>query len=81
GHTQRVTDLTLSLARTLGIPENDLVHVRRGAILHDVGKLGVPDAVLLKPGKLTEEEWAEMKKHPVLAYEWLSRIPFLQRAL
>lgn len=81
GHTQRVTELTLKLARKLGLPEEDLEHLRRGAILHDVGKLGVPDAVLLKPGKLSEEEWALMRKHPTLAHQWLSGIPFLRKAL
>jgi len=81
GHTKRVTELTLKLARRLGVPEEDLVHIRRGAMLHDIGKLGIPDRILLKPGPLSEEEWAIMKKHPVYAYEWLSGIPFLRRAL
>jgi PAS domain S-box-containing protein len=81
GHTERVTELTLRLARALGVPEEDLDDMRRGAILHDVGKLGIPDAILLKPGPLTEEEWAVMKKHPVYAYEWLSGIPYLKKAL
>jgi putative nucleotidyltransferase with HDIG domain len=81
GHTERVTALTLRLARALGVPEEDLEHIRRGAILHDVGKLAIPDHVLLKPGPLTEEEWAVTKKHPVYAYEWLSGIPFLRKAL
>jgi putative nucleotidyltransferase with HDIG domain len=78
GHTERVTALTLRLARALGVPEEDLEHIRRGAILHDVGKLAIPDRILLKPGPLTEEEWAVMKRHPVYAYEWLSGIPFPQ---
>jgi len=81
GHTQRVTELTVKLARKLGLPEEDIEHLRRGAILHDVGKLGVPDAVLLKPGQLNEQEWALMRKHPTLAYQWLSGIPFLRKAL
>jgi len=81
GHTERVTALTLRLARALGVPEEDLEHIRRGAILHDVGKLAIPDRILLKPGPLTEEEWAVMKRHPVYAYEWLSGIPFLRKAL
>ncbi|WP_105317660.1 PAS domain S-box protein [Thermus tenuipuniceus] len=81
GHTERVTELTVRLSRALGVPEEDLDDIRRGAILHDVGKLGIPDAILLKPGPLTEEEWAIMKKHPVYAYEWLSGIPFLKKAL
>lgn len=81
GHTERVTELTLRLARALGVPEEELDHIRRGAILHDIGKIAIPDAILLKPGPLTEEEWAVMKKHPVYAYEWLSGIPFLKKAL
>lgn len=81
GHTQRVTELTLRLSKALGVPEEDLEHIRRGAILHDMGKIGIPDSILLKPGPLTEEEWAVMKKHPVYAYEWLSGIPFLKKAL
>ncbi len=81
GHTERVTNLTLRLARALGVPEEDLEHLRRGAILHDVGKIAIPDAILLKPGPLTEEEWAVMKRHPVYAYQWLSGIPFLRKAL
>ncbi|GAA6735485.1 PAS domain S-box protein [Thermus oshimai] len=81
GHTERVTSLTLRLARALGVPEEELEHLRRGAILHDVGKIAIPDAILLKPGSLTEEEWAVMKRHPVYAHEWLSGIPFLRKAL
>jgi PAS domain S-box-containing protein len=81
GHTQRVTEMTVRLARALGVPEADLVHVRRGALLHDVGKLGIPDSILLKPGPLTEEERAVMRKHPEYAYRWLSRIEFLRPAL
>jgi len=81
GHTLRVTDKTVNLARLAGIGDDQLKHLWRGAILHDVGKLGIPDAILLKPGKLTSEEWSIMRRHPVLAYEWLSQIPFLQSAL
>jgi HD-GYP domain-containing protein (c-di-GMP phosphodiesterase class II) len=81
GHTQRVTEMTLKLARIMGIKEEELVHIRRGALLHDMGKMGVPDNVLLKPGKLNEEEWELMKKHPVYAYEMLSPISFLRPAL
>jgi len=81
GHTERVTELTLRLAKALGVPEEDLDALRRGAILHDVGKIAIPDAILLKPGPLTEEEWQVMRKHPVYAYEWLSGIPFLKKAL
>jgi len=81
GHTERVTALTLRLAEALGVPEEDLDDLRRGAILHDVGKIAIPDRILLKPGPLTEEEWRVMKLHPVYAYEWLSGIPFLKKAL
>ena len=81
GHTQRVTEMTLNLARLMGVPENDLIHVRRGALLHDIGKMGVPDQILHKAGPLTESEWEQMKMHPVLAYNLLSSIPFLQQAL
>lgn len=81
GHSQRVTELTLQLARTLGMSEDELVHVRRGALLHDIGKMGVPDKILLKPGPLTQEEWEIMCKHPVVAYELLSPIDYLRPAL
>ena len=81
GHTQRVTEMTESLARALGVEEETLIHVRRGALLHDIGKMGVPDATLLKPGPLTEEEWGFMRKHPTYAYEMLSPIAYLHPAL
>jgi hypothetical protein len=81
GHSRRVTDTTLRLARRLGVPAHELVHVRRGALLHDIGKMGVPDAILLKPAPLTAEEWAVMKQHPGLAYELLAPIEFLRPAL
>ena len=81
GHTRRVMDRTLTLARHLGYPEGELVHLRRGALLHDIGKLGIPDAILLKPGPLTEAEWAVMRRHPEMAYEMLSPIRYLHPAL
>lgn len=81
GHTWRVTDMTLRLARDIGINEDELVHIRRGAILHDIGKLGVPDSILRKPGPLTDEERKLMQKHPAYAYEMLSPINFLNPAL
>jgi PAS domain S-box-containing protein/putative nucleotidyltransferase with HDIG domain len=80
-HTQRVTDMTLKVARAAGITEAELVHVRRGALLHDIGKMGVPDNILLKPDKLTDEEWVAMRKHPTFAFELLSPIAFLHSAL
>ncbi|MGH3114624.1 MAG: HD-GYP domain-containing protein, partial [Gaiellaceae bacterium] len=81
GHTQRVTELTLRLGRTLGMSDSELVHVRRGALLHDIGKMGIPDRILLKPGPLTEEEWDVMRLHPVYALELLAPISFLRPAL
>jgi len=81
GHTQRVTDLTLKLARSMGIGDAQLTHIRHGALLHDIGKMGVPDNILLKADKLTNEEWEKMRKHPDLAYDMLSSIRYLQPAL
>jgi HD-GYP domain-containing protein (c-di-GMP phosphodiesterase class II)/putative methionine-R-sulfoxide reductase with GAF domain len=81
GHTQRVTSLTVHLARAMGIRESELVHIRRGALLHDIGKMGVPDHILFKPDKLTEEEWVIMRRHPRLAYDMLSPIAYLRPAL
>ncbi len=81
GHTLRVTEMTLRLARAAGMTEDELLHVRRGALLHDIGKMGIPDAILLKPDKLTEEEWVVMRKHPTYAYELLSPIAYLRSAL
>jgi PAS domain S-box-containing protein len=80
GHTQRTTALTLALARELHVPEAAQVHMRRGALLHDIGKMGVPDSVLLKPGALTDEEWRVMRRHPALADELLRPIAFLRLA-
>ncbi len=82
GHTQRVTELTLQLARAWGtFTEEALVHLRRGVLLHDIGKMGIPDGILLKPGPLTDQEWAIMRQHPVYAHEMLSPIAFLRLAL
>jgi hemerythrin-like metal-binding protein/putative nucleotidyltransferase with HDIG domain len=81
GHTQRVTELTMKLGRQFGLSEEELIHIRRGALLHDIGKMGVPDGILLKPGPLTADEWVVMRKHTTLAYELLSPIHFLQPAL
>ena len=81
GHTQRVTGMTLELARLFGMNEAELVQIRWGALLHDIGKMGVPDGILLKPGPLTDEEWVVMKKHPGFAYEMLSPIHYLRNAL
>ena len=81
GHTQRVTEMAMKLSSTMGISEAELVHVRRGSLLHDIGKMGVPDHILLKPEALTEEEWDIMRRHPQYAYEMLSPITFLHPAL
>jgi putative nucleotidyltransferase with HDIG domain len=81
GHTQRVTELTLRLARMMGISEPAMVHIRRGALLHDIGKMGIPDAILLKQGPLTEDEWVIMHKHPTYAFEMLYPIQYLRPAL
>lgn len=81
GHTQRVTELTLRLAQSMGIGGDDLIHIRRGALLHDIGKMGIPDSILLKPGRLTDEERQIIERHPTYAYALLSPIPFLRKAL
>lgn len=81
GHSRRVTDLSVRLARQMGISEDELENVRRGALLHDIGKMGIPDAILLKPGPLTDEEWQIMRMHPQYANELLSPIPFLRSTL
>lgn len=81
GHTQRVTELTMRMAKLLKISEEEIDHIRRGALLHDIGKLGVPDHILLKTSELTNEEWLTMRKHPQSAYELLHPIAYLQPAL
>ena len=82
GHSRRVTEMTLSLAREFGIHNaEELVYIRRGAFLHDVGKLGIPDAILLKPEALSEEEMEIMRKHPTYAFEMLSPIAYLRPSL
>jgi len=81
GHSQRVTALTLELAVAMGMQAQQLQHVRRGALLHDIGKMGVPDSILLKPGPLTEDEWGMMRQHPIFAYNMLAPIAYLAPAL
>jgi putative nucleotidyltransferase with HDIG domain len=81
GHTIRVTRLTETLAKSMGIREAELIHIRRGALLHDIGKMAIPDGILLKPGALTAEERTLIEKHPVYAFEMLSPIKFLNPAL
>jgi putative nucleotidyltransferase with HDIG domain len=79
-HSHRVREYAFVLARRLGLRDEELIHIGRGALLHDVGKIGVPDSILLKPGKLTPEEWALMKRHPQVGYEILQGIKFLRPA-
>jgi HD-GYP domain-containing protein (c-di-GMP phosphodiesterase class II) len=81
GHTERVTDMTERLARAMGMEESQLVHVRRGALLHDMGKMGIPDSILLKREALSREEWDVMRRHPLYAYEMLSPIIYLRHSL
>ncbi len=81
GHSQRVTQLTLDLAKAAGMNQEQLIHVRRGALLHDMGKLGIPDSILHKPDKLSAEEWVLMRQHPQQAYNMLYPIEYLHPAL
>jgi HD-GYP domain-containing protein (c-di-GMP phosphodiesterase class II) len=81
GHTERVTDMTERLARAMGVEESQMVHIRRGALLHDMGKMGIPDGILLKRDALTREEWDVMRRHPLYAYEMLSPIIYLRNSL
>ncbi|HEX7974688.1 MAG TPA: HD domain-containing phosphohydrolase [Anaerolineales bacterium] len=82
GHTQRVTEMTLRLARFIGgFDEDELAQIRRGALLHDIGKMGVPDDILLKPGPLSAGEWEIMRRHPDYAYSLLYPIAYLRKAL
>jgi putative nucleotidyltransferase with HDIG domain len=80
-HAKRVTEMTVKLASAMGFKDKDLLHIRYGALLHDIGKMGVPDHILLKPGKLTESEWAVVRQHPQYAYNLLNQIPYLQPSL
>ncbi|HOC18903.1 MAG TPA: HD domain-containing phosphohydrolase [Vicinamibacterales bacterium] len=80
-HTLRVAELTMRLCRAAGMGEGELVHVRRGALLHDIGKMAIPDSILLKEGRLTDEEVSVMQRHPAYAFELLSRIEYLRPAL
>ena len=80
-HTFRVTEVTLRLARLAGMNKSELMHVKHGALLHDIGKMGIPDAILLKEDYLSTNEWDIMRKHPIYAYEMLSPIEYLRPAL
>src|SRR5438874_9826163 len=79
-HSQRVVRYTVAIARRMSIPEDQIEHIGRGALLHDIGKIGVPDSILLKPGPLTPAEWAEMRRHPEVGYRILQAIDFLRPA-
>jgi putative two-component system response regulator len=81
GHSRRVTAMTLQVARAMGVSEENIEQVRRGALLHDIGKMGIPDTILFKPKPLTKSEWSVMKMHPVYAYKLLSPIQYLRPAL
>jgi putative nucleotidyltransferase with HDIG domain len=81
GHTLRTAELTVHLARLMGVPEADLPNLCRGALLHDIGKMAIPDNILKKPGPLTEAEWQIMRQHPQTAFSWLSSIDYLKPAL
>ena len=80
-HTMRVTEMTMILAKRAGMTEDEILHVKHGSLLHDIGKMGIPDSILLKDGPLTNKEWALMHKHPVFAYEMLFPIEYLRPAL
>ena len=81
GHSRRVTEMALAMAGTMGVSDSKLVHIRRGALLHDIGNLLVPEDILHKQGELTVEEWVTIHMHPFYAYEMMSSIPFLVPAL
>jgi putative two-component system response regulator len=81
GHSRRVAELTVKLARALGMSEEEIMNLRRGALLHDMGKIGIPDAILHKPAALTDEEWVIMRKHPQLVYDMLYSVEYLRPAL
>ena len=81
GHTQRVTEITVKVAEAVGFPTEELIHIRRGALLHDMGKMAIPDEILQKPGPLNEIEWTKMQQHPQYAYDMLHPIEYLRPAL
>lgn len=81
GHSRRVMELTIRMSNAMGVPETDLIHIYRGALLHDIGKMAIADEILLKPTSLTEAEWQKMHQHPTFALNLLSPIPYLQKAI
>ena len=80
GHSKRVADMSVRIAEAMGIRGDDLTHIRRGAFLHDIGKIAIPDSILCKPGPLSAEEWTIMRSHPDIASDLLSRISFLRQS-
>ncbi len=81
GHTRRVTEMTVELAKLMKVPAAEIAHMRRGALLHDIGKMAIPDSVLLKPGELDQNEWVIMKRHPGIALDLLEPVSFLKPAI
>lgn len=81
GHTRRVTEMVLELAEKMGVSDAEKMDIRRGALLHDIGKMGVPDSILLKPGPLSESDWEVMRQHPLYAFQMLFPIQYLKHAL
>ncbi|MBI9044343.1 MAG: HD domain-containing protein [Anaerolineaceae bacterium] len=79
GHSQRVTDLSIIMAASLGLDSEKIIHIRRGAILHDIGKMGIPDNILHKPGNLNDKEWDIMRQYPKIAHDLLNPIEFLKK--
>jgi len=80
-HAHRVADMSVELAEAMGVDESDIMYLQWGALLHDIGKIGIPDSILLKPGPLTSEEWAIMRQHPVYGYQMLLPITYLGPAI
>ena len=81
GHSRRVTELSIKLAQAMGMSDEDISHLRHGALLHDMGKIGIPDSILHKPTELTADEWVIMRQHPKFAYDMLNSIEYLREAL
>ena len=80
-HSKRVVAMTVKIAMAMGMSDDQIVHLRRGCLLHDIGKIGIPDAVLLKPGPLNDEEWAVMRRHPEHGFQMLAQILYLRPAI
>ncbi len=80
-HSLRVTEMAVELARYLKVPESEMQHIRRGALLHDIGKMAIPDQIIMKDGDLSEEERAEIRRHPLYGFEMVSEIEFLRPAM